>query len=154
MKVPVLRHGNILLTSFQDDMTDRDGLQLQSDLLEMIQEVGAAGVLMDVTGLDAVDSYQAKMISDTASMAALLGSEVVLSGVQPKVAMALVELGDVMAGVRTVLNAQQGFELLQVQAVDADDTDDEADETANDDDEPAQVMLDQASRGGEADSLT
>lgn len=113
MKVPILQHGSVLLTSFQDDLTDRDGLNLQADLLEMIEEIQARAVLMDVTALEAVDSYQAKMITDTAAMARLLGCEVILSGIQPKVAITLVELGDTMTGIRTVLNLQQGLNMLQ-----------------------------------------
>ncbi|MBT3766856.1 MAG: STAS domain-containing protein [Rhodospirillaceae bacterium] len=113
MKVPILRHGGILLTSFQDDMTDRDALNLQADLLEMIKQTGDTAVLMDVTSLQMIDSYQANMISETGAMARLLGCEVVLSGVQPKVALTLVELGDVISGIRTVLNIGEGLTLLQ-----------------------------------------
>jgi rsbT antagonist protein RsbS len=113
MKVPILRHGNVLLTSFQDDLTDRDAIDLQIDLLDMIERTDADAVLMDVSSLEAVDSYQAKMLSETAAMTRLLGCDVVLSGVQPKVAMTLVELGDVLAGVQTVLNLEQGLDRLQ-----------------------------------------
>lgn len=113
MKVPILRNGGILLTSFQDDMTDRDALNLQIDLLEMIEKTGDEAVLMDVTSMRTIDSYQAKMISDTAAMARLLGCEVVLSGIQPMVALTLVELGDVLSNIRTVLNIETGLALLQ-----------------------------------------
>lgn len=114
MKIPILKHGDILLTSFQDDLTDRDALNLQADLLEMIERFGTRAVLMDVTAVEVIDSYQAKMITETAAMTRLLGCEVVLSGIQPKVAMTLVELGNAMAGIRTVLNLQQGLNMLQM----------------------------------------
>ena len=139
MKVPILRHGDILLTSFQDDMTDRDGLQLQGDLLEMIERTGAVGVLMDVTALDSVDSYQAKLLSDTASMAALLGCEVVLSGIQPKVAVTLVDLGDVLTGVRTALNAEKGMQLLQPNGAELPAAADAEDDRDADDGDPLAV---------------
>jgi len=112
MKVPILRHANVLLTSFQDDLTDRDAIDLQFDLLEMIEQLEAKAVLMDVSSLEFLDSYQAKMISETAAMARILGCRVVLSGVQPKVAVTLVELGDVITGVETVLNIERGMTLL------------------------------------------
>lgn len=114
MKVPILRQANVLLTAFQDDLTDRDAIDLQIDLLATIEQTGAEAVLMDISSLEAVDSYQAKMISETAAMARLLGCEVVLSGVQPKVAVTLVDLGDVISGVRTVLNLKQGMAILQI----------------------------------------
>jgi len=132
MKVPILRHGQILLTSFQDNLTDRDGINLQEDLLEMIQKVGAEAVLMDLSAMEVIDSYQAKVVSDTAAMSRLLGCEVVLSGVQPKVAVALVELGDVLAGVRTVLNLEHGLALLQ-DAGSSPGEDPEADEALEED---------------------
>lgn len=112
MKVPILRQGGILMTSFQDDLTDRDALDLQADLMEMINDTGSVAVLMDVSSMRSIDSYQAKMISETAAMARLLGCEVVLSGVQPLVAMTLVELGDVISGVRNALNLEEGIALL------------------------------------------
>lgn len=113
MKVPILRQGDILLTSFQDDLTDRDALDLQADLLEMIADTGVTAVLMDVSSMQSIDSYQAKMLSETAAMARLLGCEVMLSGVQSMVAVSLVELGDVIFGVRFALNLEEGIALLQ-----------------------------------------
>ncbi len=113
MKVPILQQGSTLLTSFQDDLTDRDALDLQIDLLEMINQTDARSILMDVSSMLIIDSYQAKLISETAAMARLLGCEVVLSGIQPKVALTLVELGDAISGVQNVLNVEEGVELLK-----------------------------------------
>ena len=113
MKVPILQQGSTLLTSFQDDLTDRDALGLQTDLLEMIERTGATSVLMDVSSMAMIDSYQAKLISETAAMARLLGCEVVLSGIQPKVALTLVELGGSISGVLNALNVEEGIALLR-----------------------------------------
>ncbi len=113
MKVPILQQGSTLLTSFQDDLTDRDALGLQTDLLEMIERTGATSVLMDVSSMAMIDSYQAKLISETAAMARLLGCKVVLSGVQPKVALTLVELGGSISGVLNALNVEEGIALLR-----------------------------------------
>lgn len=113
MKVPILQQGSTLLTSFQDDLTDRDALGLQADLLDMIEQTGATSVLMDVSSMAMIDSYQAKLISETAAMARLLGCEVVLSGIQPKVALTLVELGGSISGVLNALNVEEGMALLR-----------------------------------------
>ncbi len=113
MKVPILQQGSILLTSFQDDLTDRDALGLQTDLLEMVERTGATSVLMDVSSMAMIDSYQAKLISETAAMTRLLGCEVVLSGIQPKVALTLVELGGSISGVLNVLSVEEGIALLR-----------------------------------------
>ncbi len=113
MKVPMLQQGSTLLTSFQDDRTDRDALGLQTDLLETIERTGATSVLMDVSSMAMIDSYQAKLISETAAMARLLGCEVVLSGIQPKVALTLVELGGSISGVLNALNVEEGIALLR-----------------------------------------
>ena len=113
MKIPILDHDGILMTSFQDDMTDRDGLSLQADLLAMIEETGSQGVLMDVSSLESIDSYQARMISETAVMAGILGCQVVLTGMQPQVALTLVELGSRLSTVRTALNVDMGLDLLR-----------------------------------------
>jgi rsbT antagonist protein RsbS len=128
VRVPILRNGGILLTSFQDDMTDRDAHNLQIDLLEMIAETGDEAVLMDVTSMQTIDSYQAKMISDTAAMARLLGCEVVLTGIQPMVALTLVELGDVVSDIRTVLNIEKGLALLQESVSKTDNEEDDEEE--------------------------
>ena len=113
MKVPILQQGSTLLTSFQDDLTDRDALGLQADLLDMIENQGATSVLMDVSSMVTIDSYQAKLISETAAMTRLLGCEVVLSGIQPQVALTLVDLGGSITGVLNALNVEEGMALLR-----------------------------------------
>lgn len=113
MKIPILRLKDILLTSIQMDLTDEDALNFQSDMLEMVNKTDAKGIVIDITALDVVDSYMARMLNETASMVRILGAEVVICGMQPSVALTLVEMGRELIGVTTALNLDQGFELIQ-----------------------------------------
>ncbi len=114
MKVPIIRLGKVLLVSIQVDLTDAAALQFQQDLINRISETEALGVAIDITSLDVVDSYMARVINDTASMARLLGAEVVISGVQPFVALALVEMGRELINVDCVFNLEQALKKLEV----------------------------------------
>jgi rsbT antagonist protein RsbS len=113
MKIPILRLGRILLTSIQIDLVDADAMQFQNDLVSKIAEIEALGVAIDITSLDVVDSFMARVINDTADMARLLGAEVVICGVQPFVAMTLVEMGRDLIGADCTFNLDQGLKLLQ-----------------------------------------
>lgn len=113
MRIPILRLGRVLLVSIQVDLTDDDAMQFQSDLVTTVAEIEALGVAIDITALDVVDSYMARVINDTASMARLLGAEVVICGVQPFVALTLVEMGRDLFGADCAFNLAQGLELLQ-----------------------------------------
>ncbi|HEX4856774.1 MAG TPA: STAS domain-containing protein [Limnobacter sp.] len=113
MKIPILRLGKILLASVQSDLSDTDAMQFQSDLVHTLSDTEAMGVLIDITSLEIVDSYMARIINDTASMARLLGAEVALCGVRPFVAMTLVELGRDLIGSDSAFNLEQGLRLLQ-----------------------------------------
>ena len=113
MKIPILRLGRILLTSIQIDLVDADAMQFQNDLVTKIAEIEALGVAIDITSLDVVDSFMARVINDTAEMARLLGAEVVICGVQPFVAMTLVEMGRDLIGADCTFNLDQGLKLLQ-----------------------------------------
>jgi rsbT antagonist protein RsbS len=113
MKVPILRLKDILLTSIQVDLTDEDALTFQSDLLQMVNEKDAKGIVIDITALDVVDSYMARMLNETASMVRVLGAEVVICGMQPSVALTLVEMGRELMGVATALNLDQGYDMIQ-----------------------------------------
>ncbi|MDO8844842.1 STAS domain-containing protein [Methylicorpusculum sp.] len=112
MKIPILRLGRILLSSIQIDLTDTDALQFQNDLVCKIAETEALGVAIDITSLDVVDSFMARVINDTASMARLLGAEVVICGIQPYVAMTLVEMGRDLIGADCAFNLDQGLKIL------------------------------------------
>lgn len=113
MRIPILRLGSILMASIQLDLTDADALQFQDDVVRKIAEIEALGVAIDITALETVDSYMARVINDTASMARLLGAEVVICGVQPYVAMTLVEMGRELLGADCAFNLEQGLRILQ-----------------------------------------
>lgn len=113
MKIPILRLGDILLTSIPEDLTDEDAMDFQSDILERIRRTEARGIVIDITALQVVDSFMARVINDTANMARLIGAEAVLCGMNPSVAIALVEMGRELIGVRAVLNLERGVETLR-----------------------------------------
>jgi len=113
MKIPILRLNDILLVSIQVDLTDDDVLDFQSDVLNTIQETKAGGLVMDITALDVVDSFMARVINETATMAKILGAEAVVCGMQPAVALTLVEMGRELVGIETALNLDQGFDKVQ-----------------------------------------
>jgi rsbT antagonist protein RsbS len=105
--------GAFLLVTIQVDMHDQLALQLQDDLTARIVAVKAHGVLIDISSLEIVDSFIGRMISNIAAMARVLDAETVVVGMQPAVAITLVELGLSLEGVRTALNVDKGMLLLQ-----------------------------------------
>ncbi|MBA4143268.1 MAG: STAS domain-containing protein [Nitrosospira sp.] len=111
-RIPILSMGNLLLVIIQFDMHDRLALALQDDLTEQIVKEQAKGVLIDISALDVVDSFIGRVINNTASMARLLAAETVVVGMQPAVAITLVELGLALTGVKTALNVEKGMALL------------------------------------------
>jgi rsbT antagonist protein RsbS len=112
-RIPILRMGRYLLVTIQVDMHDQLALTLQDDLTQRIVKERAKGVLMDISSLDVVDSFIGRMISNIASMSRVLDAQTVVVGMQPAVAITLVELGLDLAGVRTALNVEKGMALLQ-----------------------------------------
>jgi rsbT antagonist protein RsbS len=111
-RIPILRMGSFLLVTIQVDMHDRLALQLQDDLTQKISETDATGVLIDISSLEIVDSFIGRMLANIAAMARVLDAETVVVGMQPAVAITLVELGMSLSGVRTALNVESGMELL------------------------------------------
>jgi rsbT antagonist protein RsbS len=111
-RIPILRMGDLLLVTIQVDMHDRLAMQLQDDLTERIVKDQAKGVLIDISALDIVDSFIGRMISNTAAMARVLDASTVVVGMQPAVAITLVELGLALTGVKTALNVDKGMALL------------------------------------------
>jgi rsbT antagonist protein RsbS len=110
--IPILRVGDNLLVTVQTDLHDAVAEAFQEDLLSTIEKTGAAGLLVDVSGLDVVDSYVARVLADTGRMARLMGTETVIVGIRPEVAATLVRMGYPMIGVRTALNVDEGLALL------------------------------------------
>jgi len=112
-RIPILRIGDILLVSIQVDLQDQIAVNLQEDLAERIVDTGADGVLIDISALEIVDSFVGRMISTIAAVSRVLDAETVVVGMQPAVAITLVELGLTLAGVRTALDVDRGLALLR-----------------------------------------
>ena len=110
--IPILRVGRNLLVTVQTELHDAVAEAFQEDLLVAIEKSGAAGLLIDITGLDMVDSYVARVLADTSKMASLMGADTVLVGMRPEVAATLVRMGYLMTGIRTALNVDEGLALL------------------------------------------
>jgi rsbT antagonist protein RsbS len=111
-RIPILRMGDLLLVTIQVDMHDRLAMTLQDDLSERIVKEHAKGVLIDISALDVVDSFIGRMINNTAAVARVLDAATVVVGMQPAVAITLVELGLTLSGVKTALNVDKGIALL------------------------------------------
>jgi rsbT antagonist protein RsbS len=111
-RIPILRMGEFLLVTIQVDMHDQLALRLQDDLTQAIDKKGAKGVLIDISALEMVDSFIGRMIADISGMA-ILDAKTVLVGMQPAVAITLVELGLSLPGVETALNVERGMQLLR-----------------------------------------
>jgi rsbT antagonist protein RsbS len=112
-KIPILRMGEFLLVTIQVDMHDRLAMTLQEDLTNRISETSARGVLIDISSLEIVDSFIGRMLGNIAAMSRVLDAQTVVVGMQPAVAITLVELGMSLPGVRTALNVDAGMELLK-----------------------------------------
>ena len=112
-RIPILKMGEFLLVSIQVDMHDQLALTLQDDLTDQIVGRRAHGVLIDISALEMVDSFIGRMLSNIANMAKLLDAETVVVGMQPAVAITLVELGMPMRGIRTALDIEKGMLVLR-----------------------------------------
>ena len=110
MKIPILKLKDILITSIQIDLTDEEAIEFQTDVLAKVSETDAKGVIIDITALDVVDSFMARVLNNTATMVRLLGAEVVLCGMQPSVAITLIDMGRELIGVKTALNLDQAVD--------------------------------------------
>jgi rsbT antagonist protein RsbS len=112
-RIPILKMGELLLVTIQVDMHDRLALTLQDDLTSMIVKHRARGVLIDISTLEMVDSFIGRMLGTIAAMAKLLDADTVVVGMQPSVAITLVELGLSLKGIRTALDVEKGMAALQ-----------------------------------------
>ena len=112
-RIPILRIGEFLLVTIQVDMHDQMALALQDDLTAKIEKTGAKGVLLDISALDMVDSFIGRMIGNISSVSRILSASTVVVGMQPAVAITLVELGLELPGVLTALDAERGMALLR-----------------------------------------
>lgn len=116
-RIPILQMGEFLLVTIQVDMHDELALRLQDDLTERISRTSAHGVLIDISALDMVDSFIGRMIASIAGLSRLMDAETMVVGMQPAVAITLVELGLTLPGVSTALNVERGMHQLRQRVV-------------------------------------
>ncbi|MEU6460147.1 STAS domain-containing protein [Streptomyces sp. NPDC048594] len=115
-RLPVLRLGDVLLVTLQGDLHDSTAQQLQEDLAETIVASGATGVIIDISGVEIVDSFLGRVLAEIAGQSGLLAARTVVVGMRPAVAITLVELGLTLPGMRTALSPERAMELLTGQA--------------------------------------
>lgn len=112
VRIPILKLKDYLLVSIQVELDDKTVLTFQEDLLNKIKDTGAKGVVIDLTPVDMIDSFIAKVLGDVIVMTGLMGARTVLTGIQPAVAITLIELGITMENVQTALDLEQGITIL------------------------------------------
>jgi rsbT antagonist protein RsbS len=115
-RIPILRMGKALLVTIQVDMQDQTALALQEDLAARVEATGASGVLIDISALEVVDSFIGRMLASISGITRVLDATTVVVGMQPAVAITLVELGLSLEGVRTALTVERGMQLLTAAA--------------------------------------
>ncbi len=125
-RIPILKMGSFLLVTIQIDMHDQLAMNLQEDLTNRIVSTGAKAVLIDISSLDIVDSFIGRMLSGIATMARILDAKTVVVGMQPAVAITLVELGLSLEGIKTALNVERGMAMLRTSLHLGDDEDSSA----------------------------
>ena len=112
-KIPILRMGKLLLVTIQIDLYDRLATNLEADLVQMVNKTQAKGVLIDISALSIVDSFMGRILGNIGSMSKIMDAETVVVGMQPAVAITLIELGLELKGVHTALNVEKGMKLLK-----------------------------------------
>ncbi|MBO9204564.1 MULTISPECIES: STAS domain-containing protein [Niastella] len=133
-RIPILRMGNFLLVTIQIDLYDRLAINLETDLVNMVNKTQAKGVLIDISALSIVDSFMGRILGNIGNMARIMDAETVVVGMQPAVAITLVELGLELKGVHTALNVVKGMELLRNKIKDLDTGEEEEEEIATNED--------------------
>jgi rsbT antagonist protein RsbS len=123
-RIPILKLGRALLVTIQVDMHDRLALALEEDLTQKIVTTGARGVLIDISALEVVDSFIGRMLNNIAAVSRILDADTVVVGMQPAVAITLVELGLTLTGVKTALNVERGVKMISQDFGPDDDLDD------------------------------
>ncbi|HWQ89501.1 MAG TPA: STAS domain-containing protein [Desulfitobacteriaceae bacterium] len=113
MTVPIIKLGHYLIITIQTELTDDMAVEAQNKILSQIRESEAKGILVDLSIIDVIDSFMGRVLNDTAMMARLMGAQTVVAGIQPGVAVTFMELGLKMKNVHTVLDIEQGLELLK-----------------------------------------
>jgi rsbT antagonist protein RsbS len=126
-KIPILKIGHFLMVAIQVDLYDRLALNLEADLIQAIDKFGAKGVLIDISAVSIVDSFMGRILGNIANMSKIMDAETVIVGMQPAVAITLIELGLPLKGIQSALNVEKGMELLQSKMPTEDSSDDEDD---------------------------
>jgi rsbT antagonist protein RsbS len=126
-KIPILRMGRFLLVTIQVDLYDRLAETLETDLVHMVKKTGAHGVLIDISAVSIIDSFMGRIIGNIATMSKILDAETVVVGMQPAVAITLVELGLPLKGVYSALSVERGMELLNKRIAERDGESDDSD---------------------------
>ena len=124
-RIPILKVGQFLLVTIQVDLYDRLALNLESDIINAITKYGTEGILIDISAVSIVDSFMGRILSNIAGMARILDAQTVVVGMQPAVAITLVELGLPLTGIYTALNMEKGMELLRTKKGPGNETGDE-----------------------------
>lgn len=130
-KIPILKMGPFLLVTIQIDLYDRIALSLEADLVQMVNKTGAKGVLIDISAVTIVDSFMGRIFGNIASMCKILDAETVVVGMQPAVAITLIELGLPLTGVYTALDVEKGMKLLNSRVVLESDENEDPDDDDN-----------------------
>lgn len=112
-RIPILKMGDFLLVTIQVDLYDQLAENLESDLVNSVKKYGSKGVLVDISSVSIIDSFMGRILGNIATMSGIMGAQSVIVGMQPAVAMTLVELGLSLAGVYTALNVEKGMDLLR-----------------------------------------
>lgn len=112
MRIPILKLNDTLIVSIQWELDDQTAIQFQEDLLKKIHDTNASGVVIDLTPIDFIDSFIAKVLGDVIQMSGLMGAKVVITGIQPGVAITLIELGIRLQNMMTALDLENGLEKL------------------------------------------
>lgn len=132
-KIPILRMGHFLLVTIQVDLYDQLAENLESDLINMVNKTQAKGVLIDVSSVSIIDSFMGRILGNIATMSKIMDADTVVVGMQPAVAITLVELGLPLKGVYTALNVEKGMELLRSKILLEEEEPEEEEETDDDD---------------------
>ncbi len=112
MNVPILLIGDVLLVSIQEDLSDDEIIDLQDQIINRVSASRTAGLVIEISAIDMVDSYMARVLNEISSMVSVLGSQTVITGMQPAVAIILVDMGSELIGVKTALNLEKGLDLI------------------------------------------
>lgn len=130
-RIPILKMGDFLLVTIQVDLYDQLAENLESDLINTIKKNSSRGVLIDISAVSIIDSFMGRILGNIAIMSKIMDAQTVVVGMQPAVAITLVELGLPLNGVISALNVEKGMALLSAKMYNGDDEDEQYDDDNN-----------------------